>query len=203
MDEPNKQEVFTGNKNWKPPMNKSHQSIKALEEILDEDINRLVTKNKIRNNISTKDKEALFVLRNNKDIVIKKSDKGGGIVVMDTDDYVKKIETMLSDSDTYSQNITVNIEKAKIEIDTIIINLHCKNYISNRQKRFLTNFTPKMPVFYGLPKIHKKDTPLRPIVSQIDSPSYKLNKYLDYLLTTAEKRNTIPFTGHNKISSIS
>jgi len=111
--------------------------------------------------------------------------------VLDTDYYVNKIETMLSDCDTYSQNITINLENAKLETDTIIKNMHIKNYISNRQKRFLTNFTPKMPVFYGLPKIHKKDIPLRPIVSQIDSPSYKLNKYLDYLLTTAEKE--IPY----------
>jgi len=76
MDETQKQEVFTGNKNWKPPITKSHQSIKALEEILDEDINKLITKNKIRNNISIKDKKALFDIRNNKNIVIKKSDKG-------------------------------------------------------------------------------------------------------------------------------
>ena len=48
-----------------------------------------------------------------------------------------------------------------------------------------------MPIFYGLPKIHKNDVPLRPIVSQIDSPSYKINKFLDYILTTAEKE--IPF----------
>ena len=36
---------------------------------------------------------------------------------------------------------------------------------------------------YGLPKIHKEDTPMRPIVSTINSPSYKLAKELARILT--------------------
>ncbi|XP_047988500.1 uncharacterized protein LOC125228095 [Leguminivora glycinivorella] len=35
---------------------------------------------------------------------------------------------------------------------------------------------------YGLPKIHKNDWPLRPIVSQIDSPTYKASRFLSSLL---------------------
>ena len=31
---------------------------------------------------------------------------------------------------------------------------------------------------YGLPKIHKKDVPLRPIISNCNSPTYRLSKYL-------------------------
>lgn len=38
---------------------------------------------------------------------------------------------------------------------------------------------PKMfPKFYGLPKIHKKKVPLRPIVSSIGSITYEAAKYL-------------------------
>jgi len=40
-----------------------------------------------------------------------------------------------------------------------------------------------IPKFYGLPKIHKSDVPLRPIVSSIGSPTYKLAKYLNTLIT--------------------
>ena len=36
----------------------------------------------------------------------------------------------------------------------------------------------KPPRLYGLPKIHKQGVPLRPIVSQIDAPTYHLAKYL-------------------------
>ena len=34
------------------------------------------------------------------------------------------------------------------------------------------------PKFYGLPKIHKPDVPLRPIVASQGSPTYNLAKYL-------------------------
>ena len=39
-----------------------------------------------------------------------------------------------------------------------------------------------MPKFYGLPKIHKKETPLRPIVSSIGSVSYATSKELARIL---------------------
>ncbi|XP_042202209.1 uncharacterized protein LOC121852182, partial [Callorhinchus milii] len=43
------------------------------------------------------------------------------------------------------------------------------------------------PRLYGLPKIHKEGTPLRPIVSTINSPTYKLARFLSDTL--------LPFTG--------
>ncbi|XP_042202463.1 uncharacterized protein LOC121852562 [Callorhinchus milii] len=43
------------------------------------------------------------------------------------------------------------------------------------------------PRLYGLPKIHKEGTPLRPIVSMINSPTYKLARFLSDTL--------LPFTG--------
>ena len=38
------------------------------------------------------------------------------------------------------------------------------------------------PKFYGLPKIHKKDVPLRPIVSSIGSVTYGVAKELSGIL---------------------
>lgn len=40
-----------------------------------------------------------------------------------------------------------------------------------------------IPRIYGLPKLHKENVPLRPIVSTINSPPYKLSKYLIQILT--------------------
>ena len=39
------------------------------------------------------------------------------------------------------------------------------------------------PRIYGLPKIHKPDVPLRPIVSCIGAPSYKLSKYITSIIS--------------------
>jgi hypothetical protein len=46
-----------------------------------------------------------------------------------------------------------------------------------------------LPRLYGLPKIHKKDIPLRPTVNCIASPTYALAKYLAGLLS--------PFVGQS------
>ena len=38
------------------------------------------------------------------------------------------------------------------------------------------------PKYYGLPKVHKEDTPLRPIVSSIGSVTYETAKELSRIL---------------------
>jgi len=43
---------------------------------------------------------------------------------------------------------------------------------------------------YGLPKVYKDDVPIRPIVSNIGAPTYKLSKYLASLL--------IPLVGRSR-----
>lgn len=44
------------------------------------------------------------------------------------------------------------------------------------------------PQFYDLPKVHKANTPIRPIVSQINGPTYSLNKIVGRALAYAESQ---------------
>ena len=180
-------EKFTGNPNWEPPKSKCSPEITGYTNYLKKEIKNLITLNKTKHNISRKEREILQTLRNDKNILIQKADKGGSIVVLNTKDYVNKMLNMLSDPVTYTEIPSINLNNAKNEIDKIIEHLFSYDFISRKQKKFFTSCTPKIPILYGLPKIHKNNWPLRPIVSQINSPAYKLNKYLDYLLTTAEK----------------
>jgi len=98
---------------------------------------------------------------------------------------------MLSDIKTYTKINTDDTSEIKQGADQIFYNLVIHNYISLKQFKNLTNFKAKCPIFYELPKIHKPNIPLRPIVSQINGPTYKLSKYIDSLLTTAERH--IPY----------
>lgn len=41
----------------------------------------------------------------------------------------------------------------------------------------------RAPRFYGLPKTHKADNPLRPIVSAIGSPTYSLAKFITSIIS--------------------
>jgi hypothetical protein len=186
-DNDNKIEKFTGNPLWNPPKRKCSPAISGYTNFLQKEIKKLIKINKIKHNISKKERIALKSLREDTNILIQKADKGGSIVILNTLDYVNKIDIMLSDVNTYTETAAVDLVKAKSCADSIILNLYANDFISKKQKNFLTRCKPKLPILYGLPKIHKNNWPLRPIVSQIDSPAYKLNKYLDYLLTTAEK----------------
>ena len=46
----------------------------------------------------------------------------------------------------------------------------------------------RTPIFYGLPKIHKPNIPLRPIVSGFDSPTDNLSRYITHFLQPLAER---------------
>ena len=107
---------------------------------------------------------------------------------MDKTDYEDKIMQQLTDIQTYTSKESDDTIEIKQEADKLILNLFENNILSFKQKKNLTNFCPKCPTFYGIPKVHKEGIPLRPIVSQIDGPTSRINKLVDYYLTTAEKQ---------------
>ena len=52
-------------------------------------------------NLSKNEQNALKDLRNDRSIIIKEADKGGGVLIMDRDFYENKISNMLQDTDFY------------------------------------------------------------------------------------------------------
>jgi hypothetical protein len=60
--------------------------------------------------------------------------------------------------------------------------------LDERTKKRLNPKNEITPRIYGLPKIHKKDAPLRPIVNTIGSPTYELAKHVAKILS--------PLVGH-------
>ena len=55
------------------------------------------------NNLTSKERQALYDLKNDKNIVIKGADKGSAVVVWDREDYIKEAEKQLGDSDIYEE----------------------------------------------------------------------------------------------------
>jgi len=142
-------------------------------------------------NITCNELKALSDLKQDKNIIIKKADKNAGIVIMNTTDYINKIQNLLSDSDIYTELNIDNTHSIKIESDKILYELYRNNYLTIKQLKNLTNYNPTSPVFHGIPKIHKPNVPLRPTVSQINGPTYNINKYLHELLLVSE--SVIPY----------
>lgn len=138
------------------------------------------------NNLSKLEVKALKELRENKDLIIKKADKNSGIVIMNRNDYETKVYNMLLDTNVYKPLSEDDGPAVKRKADKLLKTLADSNNITDKQYINLTSFEIKTPIFYGIPKIHKVNHPLRPIVSQINGPTYRLNQYIHELLLVAE-----------------
>ena len=114
---------------------------------------------------------------------MKKCDKGGGICLLDTRDYIKKIHEHLDDTTTYKVMTYDPMPHIEYDVRTLIQYMHTFHYIDDVTKNFLMPHTPSQtPLSYGLPKVHKKDIPFRPIVSGCDSPTDNLSKYIKHFI---------------------
>ena len=138
--------------------------------------------NKLKCNITVEEKLALKELREEEDLIIINADKGRCTVLMDKDDYDKKMFNLLSDENTYTKlkkdpTITYKNKMIKILRSWVKENQDLK---SLKQRIYPTSqVTPRA---YGTPKIHKPDVPLRPIVAGIGSITYQAAKYLAEIL---------------------
>ncbi len=59
-----------------------------------------------------------------------------------------------------------------------------KNYLKRNQRLKLSPQNSILPQIYGLPKIHKENVPLRPIVSAIGSPTHNLAKFIVKIISS-------------------
>jgi hypothetical protein len=131
--------------------------------------------------------EAYEALRSNPDIIISKADKGSGIVILDRDKYISKMQDILSDNSKFIKlgpvsklDFTAKIESA---FQRRLRKWFQDNYIS---KEVYDNIRPsgsQRPKLYGLPKTHKPNCPLRPILSMVGSPQHGIAKFLISVLS--------------------
>jgi hypothetical protein len=99
------------------------------------------------------------------------------MVVLMSEDYHSKIRNMLSDP-IYKKLTADPTNKTERQMIALIK----KSEIPEKDAKRLTPHASAPPRLYGLPKIHKKAVPLRPIVNCIGSPTYTLAKYLAGLI---------------------
>ena len=71
----------------------------------------------------------------------------------------------------------------KRKMNGLLLTLMRSGAISECLYQQLRSSAGKVPVLYGLPKVHKPGTPLRPIVSFVNSPTYALSKHLVTILS--------------------
>ena len=136
------------------------------------------SKNKRFSNLSPEELKALKSLKSNKDIMICKADKGNSIVVLDKETYMSKSEEILKGKQFEPLKNESFHKKREEELNKYIYSLFEKGIIDQKLRYQLQSTCSSLPVFYGLPKVHKNGYPLRPIISTIGSYQYVLSKYL-------------------------
>ena len=130
--------------------------------------------------------EAVRKLKSNDSITITKPDKGSGIVIMNKNDYMDKMKTILEDESKFIKLGPVsdfdNILKIEKKINAVFKRLVSSEELSQAIVDDLKPVGSMRPRLYGLPKLHKPDKPLRPILSMINSPQHGLAKFLNIML---------------------
>ena len=119
--------------------------------------------------LTRKEKETLRALSQDTSIVICKPDKGNGVVVLDKTDYIKKMGTILKDKTKFQpKKSNANLENLK-KFQGFLSRLKRKGALGENVYNEIRPTAAVTPTLYGLPKVHKDNIPLRPILCSIDS----------------------------------
>ena len=127
-------------------------------------------------------------LKNREDIIIKPADKNIGITIFDVNTYIEIIEENLKDSKTYKVLEVNPLQACCKKLKALLKNLLDNKKISTENHNKMIPKVPRIGLFYGLPKLHKKTFSIRPIVSQIDHPTRQINIFLHNQLQRINQR---------------
>ena len=154
-----------------------------------------------KSNISRNERKALHELRRNKDIVIKQTDKGGAVVIMDGQYYSEKVTEILKNEEICF-SLTENIDDKVTQKVKNLTQLY-DTKLTEKGIRYLADFDYRTSNFYGLPKVHKSrliitetlstksklkevnrphDLTFRPIVGGPIFPTSHLSYFIDTLI---------------------
>ena len=107
--------------------------------------------------------------------MVLKLDKGVAMVVMDRKKYLDKVEGLLAQL-AYKTITSDPINKLKAKLTQKLKRIKRETNMEEGMYRTMYPTGCTAPKFYGLPKIHKTSTPLRPIVSSRGSVTFGVAK---------------------------
>ena len=135
-------------------------------------------------NLTGTERRAFRDLQKNTDLTILLANKGNATVLLNTVDYNHKIGALLQDT-AYRRLAKGPTETVECKTSLLLK----RSTLAQEVCKWLHLMGTRLLRLYGLPKIHKEGVPLRPTVSIIGAPAYKLFKYLAGLLS--------PLVGHS------
>ena len=97
-------------------------------------------------------------------------------MIMDRSDYIDKLTNIISDRSKFVPLPEDATELRENRLQRFLYKLWKEGQLDQATYNNIRPSGSKPSQLYGLPKIHKDGVPLRPIISQIDSYTYKLAK---------------------------
>ena len=123
--------------------------------------------------------KAACELKHNENIVIKRADKSALYVIMDKDEYINKLNQITNDTTKFQELKKDPTNNLKTRINKIITTLNATKNDANINK-IIGDYSPGY--LYGTVKTHKPGNTLRPIISQVTTPTYQLAKKLNNII---------------------
>nr|VZI20302.1 unnamed protein product [Spirometra erinaceieuropaei] len=128
--------------------------------------------------ISQSESKAMRELRRDDSIIILPAEKGRSTVVMNREDYNEKAKALLDDREFYRPTQKSQAKAVADRLSKLPREYLYKNVITENEWHQMRATDTALARFYGLPKIHKANVPLRPIVALKGSPTYNLAKWM-------------------------
>ena len=151
-------------------------------EELRADINRVLrSSHPPKPNLTKAQNIALRELKRDRDCIGLTADKGVAMVIMDKQDYINKANQLLNQS-TYRSIAKDPTSSIKNKLINILKRVKNQTGLASNTDKFMYPTDCVPPKFYGLPKIHKPGTPLRPTVSCCGSVTYGVARELAKIL---------------------
>ena len=122
--------------NWEPPVQPSVTLETYLEEVKQQIAEIKITRQKP--NLSRKERKALNVLQQSKDLNFKKADKGSTLVVMDKNDKIQEGQVQINDLDNYKPLDKPIVKETHTKVSRLISELHRGNYIDDMTRKWLS-----------------------------------------------------------------
>ena len=122
-------------------------------------------------------------LHENPEILVVQADKSNKSVIMRAEEYDIKMRNLLNDKDVYARINRDLSNTQQQDNNTMVKGWFEQGFITKQTQEWLETRTGVAPKIYGLVKLHKPDSPLRPIVSCTKSSYYKMSKYLASILS--------------------
>ena len=148
-------------------------------------------------NIAKEMWDALKNLKGDESIMVLPADKGRASVVTDNDTYRAKMFTLIENGPYQLLNKDPT-DRLTRKLSEKLLTLKRSGYLSEAVYNKIRPRHKQPPRIYGLPKIHKADVPLRPIVSCVDTLAYDLSAYLANILSplTGKSEYTVTNSAH-------